>query len=330
MHVNAKYVGAAQNRPRFIMLAFRKNVFAKMLKNNTDKDLVEALENSHQFSKLVTKQGDQLEYGHLKCHDINSGSPIYNSKVFEPLASFRATNKKLITTKDAIDDLNNDAGESSRYVTTLNNQAFKATDAQRHKYKEWKDLLKTKGEPSNQEHRGNSKRVRARFRLYQVLNKLESNIVKDEIKSFLRTGEGGLVSKKSLTLLANQDWLLSESGDRVERLTPESMLELLAPLKTKKRSQKALVADKPAPAALSIPDDACHYDDSTQRTLTVREMARFQSFPDWFVFRSKVTTGGHMRRYQVPQYTQVGNAVPPLLAKALGRTCRQLLKLSEG
>ena len=59
-------------------------------------------------------------------------------------------------------------------------------------------------------------------------------------------------------------------------------------------------------------------------------MARFQSFPDWFEFKSKVTTGGKMRRFEVPQYTQVGNAVPPLLAKVLGETLRlQLLKTSK-
>jgi len=54
-------------------------------------------------------------------------------------------------------------------------------------------------------------------------------------------------------------------------------------------------------------------------------MARFQSFPDWFVFKSKVTTGGKMRRFEVPQYTQVGNTVPPLLAKILGETLRKQL-----
>ncbi|CAG0924267.1 unnamed protein product, partial [Notodromas monacha] len=85
---------------------------------------------------------------------------------------------------------------------------------------------------------------------------------------------------------------------------------------TKKQTQKALVANQPAPAALSIPDDACHYCDL--RTLTVREMARVQSFPDNFKFLSKVTTGGQMRKFEVPQYTQVGNAVPPLLGVALG------------
>lgn len=65
------------------------------------------------------------------------------------------------------------------------------------------------------------------------------------------------------------------------------------------------------------------------RTLTVREMARIQSFPDNFVFRSKATTGGPERKYQVPQYTQVGNAVPPLLGRALGELVRYLLDACE-
>ena len=58
-------------------------------------------------------------------------------------------------------------------------------------------------------------------------------------------------------------------------------------------------------------------------------MARIQSFPDWFEFRSKVTTGGKMRKFQVPQYTQVGNAVPPLLGKALGKVCKEILSLID-
>ena len=53
-------------------------------------------------------------------------------------------------------------------------------------------------------------------------------------------------------------------------------------------------------------------------------MARIQSFPDNFEFRSKVTTGGKMRRYEVPQYTQVGNAVPPLLGRQLGIIIKSL------
>jgi DNA (cytosine-5)-methyltransferase 1 len=95
-------------------------------------------------------------------------------------------------------------------------------------------------------------------------------------------------------------------------------------LATRKHSQRALRADQPSPTVLSLPDDFVHY--SEPRTLTVREMARIQSFPDSFVFHSKETTGAHRRRYEVPQYTQVGNAVPPLLARAVGQHLLRVLE----
>ena len=46
-------------------------------------------------------------------------------------------------------------------------------------------------------------------------------------------------------------------------------------------------------------------------------MARLQSFDDSFVFQGKRTTGGDDRKHTVPQYTLVGNAVPPLMARAI-------------
>lgn len=73
---------------------------------------------------------------------------------------------------------------------------------------------------------------------------------------------------------------------------------------------------QPAPTLTTLPDDILHYNEP--RILTVREYARLQSFPDWFTFHGKYTTGGHRRKVECPRYTQVGNAVPPLLAKAIG------------
>jgi DNA (cytosine-5)-methyltransferase 1 len=87
-----------------------------------------------------------------------------------------------------------------------------------------------------------------------------------------------------------------------------------------KMAIRVLDSGKPAPTVTSMPDDLIHY--SEPRTLTVRENARLQTFPDWFVFQGKYTTGGHLRRLEVPRFTQVANAVPPLLAEILGECLR--------
>lgn len=88
-------------------------------------------------------------------------------------------------------------------------------------------------------------------------------------------------------------------------------------LQTKKRNYSLIDKNKQAPTMLTIPDDFSHYD--ANRTLTVREMARLQSFDDNFVFQGKRTTGGKRRKYEIPQYSQVGNALPPLLAHAIAK-----------
>ncbi len=77
-----------------------------------------------------------------------------------------------------------------------------------------------------------------------------------------------------------------------------------------------LSPDHPSHTVTTLPDDLLHY--SEARIHTVRENARLQSFPDWFAFQGKYTTGGHERKSECPRYTQVGNAVPPLLAEAIG------------
>lgn len=86
-------------------------------------------------------------------------------------------------------------------------------------------------------------------------------------------------------------------------------------LTSNKRNYNVLKPDKQSSTIMTIADDYIHY--NSPRALTVREMARLQSFDDTFVFQGKRSTGGNNRKTEVPQYTLVGNAVPPLLARAI-------------
>lgn len=86
-------------------------------------------------------------------------------------------------------------------------------------------------------------------------------------------------------------------------------------LDSEKRNYNVLKPDSQSPTVMTIADDYIHY--SNPRALTVREMARLQSFDDSFVFQGKRSTGGNKRKFEVPQFTLVGNAVPPLMARAV-------------
>ena len=92
---------------------------------------------------------------------------------------------------------------------------------------------------------------------------------------------------------------------------------------TRKSIRTRLNPDSVSPTIVTLPDDFIHpYFD---RVLTVREMARMQSFDDSFEFLGKRTTGGDKRSQETPQFTQVGNAVPPLLARAVALKVREAI-----
>ena len=78
-----------------------------------------------------------------------------------------------------------------------------------------------------------------------------------------------------------------------------------------------------APTITNMPDDYLHYQEP--RIMTVRECARIQSFPDWYEFKSKYTTGGDQRKKEVPRYSQVGNAIPPLFAEQAGLVLKEMI-----
>ena len=108
------------------------------------------------------------------------------------------------------------------------------------------------------------------------------------------------------------------ASSQTKRFTPRSFDGL------KKRSVTIVKAGSICPTITSIPDDLVHY--SEPRIPTVREVARIQSFPDWYEFKGKYTTGGERRKMEVPRYTQVANAVPPLFAEQVGLVLREMIE----
>ena len=82
---------------------------------------------------------------------------------------------------------------------------------------------------------------------------------------------------------------------------------------------RKMEADKPARTLMAhLGKDSyshIHYDSAQARTISVREAARLQSFPDGFIFSGTMN----------PAFRQIGNAVPPLLANALAEQIRSTL-----
>jgi len=104
-----------------------------------------------------------------------------------------------------------------------------------------------------------------------------------------------------------------------EKLSPAEYRERFG---LNKSSTKHLLPNEPTPTLTTLPDDYIHY--CEPRILTVREYARIQSFPDDYEFKGKYTTGGKLRVKEVPRYSQIGNAIPPLFGELAGQILTEM------
>lgn len=90
---------------------------------------------------------------------------------------------------------------------------------------------------------------------------------------------------------------------------------------------RRLRADSQSPTVTShCLDELVH--PTQDRALTVREVARLQSFPDWYQFVGGPLICPHSDPRQ-DKYEQIGDAVPPLLARALGAAILEALNESN-
>ncbi len=126
--------------------------------------------------------------------------------------------------------------------------------------------------------------------------------------------------KHSQTIIDRFSNILGETKDRRNLNISKDIQEKYS---IKKRTVIPLNGLDKTPTITTLPDDYIHY--SEPRILTVREYARIQSFPDWYEFQGKYTTGGILRTKEVPRYTQIGNAIPPLFGEQSGLLLKQLI-----
>ncbi|RYE59526.1 MAG: DNA cytosine methyltransferase [Sphingobacteriales bacterium] len=328
MLVNSKYFKVPQNRPRFIMFCLRKDVADQLLNSkHLSTYACAVLSNSIQFLDKVNLKDESLEsitISDLKIYDIEK-----HTKFFDGYLLPRITTPKglLISSSDAIDNIARPIpytllSSENDYVRELNANLKTARSNSPN------DVL------ANHQIRRHTKIVKARFRIYQLLNEVEISDTPSHLKKeiVLLIKSGGTISKISpdaYSIISELKFLDlgSESDTLITFSDVNDIIKYLSDIKSQKNSQRAIKKSEPVPAQLTIPDDFCHYSSDQLRTLSVREVARLQSFPDHFVFRSTATTGAHKRQFEVPQYTQVGNAVPPLLGYELGKILRTLISL---
>jgi DNA (cytosine-5)-methyltransferase 1 len=271
MQVNAMHYGAAQSRPRLLLVGVRTDVALKENMKATEEIW---------FSKFV----DELD------------GPVPD---FCPAPITQSS--RVATVADALSGLSIET--SSKYVKRLISNRMKGSK---------------KSVPSNHEIRNHSEESKIRFSLYHLIEKYElpNRLIK--------------VSNDFPDLGADEKELLSAVRFPVKNAlgaviarNPEELFELFSRFRTRKHSQRVVKLDKPAPTVVTAADDYIH--PLFERVFSVRELARFQGFPDWFEFKSKATTGGLNRRFEVPQYSQVGNAVSPFLSAAVGKVVRQVV-----
>jgi DNA (cytosine-5)-methyltransferase 1 len=160
---------------------------------------------------------------------------------------------------------------------------------------------------------------------------------KTAIQRFLRTARDGRILGKG-DKLTEQEY--SAHADYIREKFTHMILnngEIPAHFQTKKFAQRVFPRtwDEGGPSltVTSLPEDYVHY--SQPRGPTVREWARIQTFPDWYEFKGPRTTGGRRRAgdpslgiwdRDVPRYTQIGNAVPVMLAEKIGRHLTKILR----
>lgn len=287
LHLNSRHFGVAQNRPRMMLIGIRADV-AKELRLKTTEEVWNSGDEAHR--RLADSK--KLRYAVPKVYCRICGSDyIHDHLVWEAIADLATVEAGLSLSRSDV------------YRKAMS--------------------VGVDGAVRNHVLRQHSAHTVRRFALYRELSNrgIPASVVVEAARALdVGRAVADAAIRARLEYLGKTATL---DGVLKSKLDAPDLVSAICDLATKKHSQRILDPQKPAPTVMTLPDDYVH--PTEDRIMTVREMARFQSFPDSFVFLGKETTGGTKRRSEVPQYSQVGNAVPPLMARAIGELLCDLL-----
>ena len=177
------------------------------------------------------------------------------------------------------------------------------------------DLLRSNGEESSPDCKGfySGKYGHTKLTNYEKL-------MRGDYPKTHKIADSHSFAKQTSDKIACYKRLLAEYPQRGKRIDGQSRDQW----GIKQRGITILDPNTVSPTITGHPDDYLHY--CEPRIMTVRECARIQSFPDWYEIKKKYTTGGKMRKVEVPRYTQIGNAIPPLFAEQAGMVLKKMLE----
>jgi len=226
------------------------------------------------------------------------------------------TEENKITVLEAIGDLISDDNIRNNLNPQLTEYQIQSkTGRTRNLYDELFDYVEV---ANNLEISNHSDIIKERFSLYN--NGEDSNGLRQRIIT-----EGIDLTGKIASIHHIAKELGLDSNIIIDRFRTGAVdTQMIDLLLTKKTIRRRLRSGSCAATVVTLPDD--FISPFEERTFSVREMARLQSFDDSFTFLGPRTTGGPRRKFEVPQYTQVGNAVPPLLAKAIASEIMRVLQ----
>ncbi len=261
---------------------------------------------------IIIKELKKIEYDVLDYKILNAadyGVPqnryrliliAYKNTCKKP--SYPMPSKDIVTVQDALYDIEYGQITSDYQIKSIEGRS--------------KNIVTNKSitckELYNNERTKHNLYIKERFELFQEGENIEQ--LKKRIYN-----DGILLRDKKHLLKFMSEKLDKKPNEIIDMFKNKSFTDNdLNILLTKKAARIKLSKKQPSCTILTLPDDIISPFDN--RIFTVRELARLQSFDDSFIFYGKRTTGSLSRKSETPQYTQVGNAVPPLLAKAIAES----------